>query len=132
QAIFTAIATVVNIGDEVLIFEPAYDCYAPTVKLFGGKVIPITLLAPDFAIDWDYVKSLVNGKTKLIIINNPNNPTGRQLQRADIDALTAIVTSSNAFILSDEVYEHLVFDGRAPISLVAYPVLRERSFVIAS
>lgn len=95
-------------------------------------MIPVSLLAPNFAIDWDYVKSLVNAKTKLIIINNPNNPTGIQIQQSDIEALTAIVTSSDAFVLSDEVYEHIVFDGRVPISLVAYPVLRERSFVIAS
>lgn len=132
QAIFTAIAAVVNKGDEVLIFEPAYDCYAPTVELFGGKVIRVTLLAPHFMIDWDHVKRLVNAKTKLIIINNPNNPTGKLLKQDDIDALTAIVTSSDAFILSDEVYEHIVFDGRKPISLVDYPVLRERSFIIAS
>lgn len=132
QAIFTAIATVVHQGDEVIIFEPAYDCYAPTVELFGGKVIPVVLLAPDFTIDWEYVKSLVNAKTKLIIINNPNNPTGRQLEQVDIEALAQIVASSQTFVLSDEVYEHIVFDGRKPYSLVSHPLLRQRSFVIAS
>nr|WP_315400121.1 methionine aminotransferase [uncultured Sphingobacterium sp.] len=132
QAIFTAIATVVHKDDEVIIFEPAYDCYAPTVELFGGKVIPVVLLAPDFTIDWDYVKSLVNARTKLIIINNPNNPTGRQLERDDIEALAQIVASSQVFVLSDEVYEHLVYDGRKPYSLLAHPLLRQRSFVIAS
>ncbi|UIR55658.1 methionine aminotransferase [Sphingobacterium sp. SRCM116780] len=132
QAIFTAIATVVEKGDEVLIFEPAYDCYAPTVELFGGRVVPVALLAPDFSIDWEYVKSLVNEKTKLIIINNPNNPTGKRLGKEDINALAAIVTSSHTFVLSDEVYEHIVFDGHQPYSLLAHPILRERSFVIAS
>jgi len=132
QAIFTAIATVVNKGDEVLIFEPAYDCYAPTVELFGGKVVSVALLAPNFTIDWEYVANLVNSNTKLIIINNPNNPTGRQLGQDDVEALARIVASSNAFVLSDEVYEHIVFDGHKPFSLITHPILRQRSFIIAS
>jgi methionine aminotransferase len=132
QAIFTAIATVVRPEDEVIIFEPAYDCYAPTIELFGGKVVPVRLLAPDFQIDWDYVATLINSKTRLIIINNPNNPTGKVLGREELIKLGDLLASTNALLLSDEVYEHIVFDGVLPQSVLEIPTLRERSFVIAS
>ena len=132
QAIFTAIATVVRPQDEVIIFEPAYDCYAPTIELFGGKVIPVRLLAPDFQIDWDYVATLINSKTRLIIINNPNNPTGKVLGREELIKLGDLLSGTNALLLSDEVYEHIVFDGVSPQSVLEIPTLRERSFVIAS
>lgn len=132
QAIFTAIATVVKPQDEVIIFEPAYDCYAPTIELFGGKVVPVRLLAPDFQIDWDYVATLINSKTRLIIINNPNNPTGKVLGREELIKLGDLLSGTNALLLSDEVYEHIVFDGVSPQSVLEIPTLRERSFVIAS
>lgn len=132
QAIFTAIATVVRPQVEVIIFEPAYDCYAPTIELFGGKVIPVRLLAPDFQIDWDYVATLINSKTRLIIINNPNNPTGKVLGREELIKLGDLLSGTNALLLSDEVYEHIVFDGVSPQSVLEIPTLRERSFVIAS
>ncbi|WP_333575969.1 methionine aminotransferase [Sphingobacterium sp.] len=132
QAIFTAIATVVRPQDEVIIFEPAYDCYAPTIELFGGKVIPVRLLAPDFQIDWDYVATLINSKTRLIIINNPNNPTGKVLGKEELFKLGDLLSGTNALLLSDEVYEHIVFDGVSPQSVLEIPTLRERSFVIAS
>ena len=132
QAIFTAIATVVRPQDEVIIFEPAYDCYAPTIELFGGKVVPVRLLAPDFQIDWDYVATLINSKTRLIIINNPNNPTGKVLGREELIKLGDLLSGTNALLLSDEVYEHIVFDGVSPQSVLEIPTLRERSFVIAS
>jgi methionine aminotransferase len=132
QAIFTAIATVVRPQDEVIIFEPAYDCYAPTIELFGGKVIPVRLLAPDFQIDWDYVATLINSKTRLIIINNPNNPTGKVLGREELIKLGDLLSGTHALLLSDEVYEHIVFDGVSPQSVLEIPTLRERSFVIAS
>ncbi|WP_313187749.1 methionine aminotransferase [Sphingobacterium siyangense] len=132
QAIFTAIATVVRPQDEVIIFEPAYDCYAPTIELFGGKVVPVRLLAPDFQIDWDYVATLINSKTRLIIINNPNNPTGKVLGREELIKLGDLLASTTALLLSDEVYEHIVFDGVSPQSVLEIPTLRERSFVIAS
>ncbi|WP_343567454.1 methionine aminotransferase [Sphingobacterium sp.] len=132
QAIFTAIATVVRPQDEVIIFEPAYDCYASTIELFGGKVIPVRLLAPDFQIDWDYVATLINSKTRLIIINNPNNPTGKVLGREELIKLGDLLSGTNALLLSDEVYEHIVFDGVSPQSVLEIPTLRERSFVIAS
>ncbi|WP_293899280.1 methionine aminotransferase [Sphingobacterium sp. UBA5670] len=132
QAIFTAIATVVRPQDEVIIFEPAYDCYAPTIELFGGKVVPVRLLAPDFRIDWDYVATLMNAKTRLIIINNPNNPTGKVLDREELIKLGALLEGTSTLLLSDEVYEHIVFDGVLPQSVIGIPTLRERSFVIAS
>ncbi|WP_343557673.1 methionine aminotransferase [Sphingobacterium sp.] len=132
QAIFTAIATVVRPQDEVIIFEPAYDCYAPTIELFGGKVVPVRLLAPDFRIDWDYVATLINAKTRLIIINNPNNPTGKVLDREELIKLGALLEGTSTLLLSDEVYEHIVFDGVLPQSVIGIPTLRERSFIIAS
>lgn len=132
QAIFTAIATVVQPHDEVIIFEPAYDCYGPTVELFGGKVVPVRLLAPDFKIDWKDVATLINEKTRLVIINNPNNPTGKVLQKDELITLSKLLEGTNILLLSDEVYEHLVFDGAGPQSVLSIPALRERSFVIAS
>jgi len=132
QAIFTAIATVVRPEDEVIIFEPAYDCYAPTIELFGGKVVPVRLLAPDFRIDWDYVATLINAKTRLIIINNPNNPTGKVLDKEELIKLGTLLEGTSTLLLSDEVYEHIVFDGVLPQSVIGIPTLRERSFVIAS
>ncbi|MDR0265242.1 MAG: aminotransferase class I/II-fold pyridoxal phosphate-dependent enzyme [Sphingobacterium sp.] len=132
QAIFTAIATVVRPEDEVIIFEPAYDCYAPTIELFGGEVVPVRLLAPDFRIDWDYVATLINAKTRLIIINNPNNPTGKVLDKEELIKLGALLEGTSTLLLSDEVYEHIVFDGVLPQSVIGIPSLRERSFVVAS
>ena len=132
QAIFTALATVVSPGDEVIIFEPAYDSYAPCIELFGGKVIPVRLLAPDFQIDWDYVATLINVKTRLVIVNNPNNPTGKVLRKEELNKLSKLLEGTNTLLLSDEVYEHLVFDGLAPQSVLSIPGLRERSFVVAS
>jgi len=132
QAIFTAIASVIGAGDEVLIFEPAYDCYRPTVELFGGRVIPVTLHAPDFEIDWDSVGQLMTSKTRMIILNNPNNPTGKVLQEHDLLILQQLVDKTDILIISDEVYEHLIYDGRAPHSLLQYESLRQRSFVVAS
>ncbi|QQT27698.1 methionine aminotransferase [Sphingobacterium spiritivorum] len=132
QAIFTAIASTISPGDEVIIFEPAYDCYRPAIELFGGKACAVRLLAPDFEIDWDYVKEQITDKTKMIIINNPNNPTGRVLQTADFTALCHIVRGTGILIISDEVYEHIVYDGGAIHSLLEYEELRNRSFIIAS
>ncbi|NUE66466.1 aminotransferase class I/II-fold pyridoxal phosphate-dependent enzyme [Snodgrassella sp. ESL0253] len=132
QAIFTTIAALIRPGDEVISFEPAYDCYAPAVTLFGGKMIPVRLTAPEFAIDWDYVKSLITPRTRLIIVNNPNNPACRVFSMADIAALAEVVQDNNVFVLSDEVYEHLVFDDIQPQTLLKHPLLRERTFVVGS
>lgn len=132
QAIFTAIASFIKRDDEVIIFEPAYDCYEPTVELFGGIVKRFQMKAPDYEIDWNTVKNLVTDKTKMIIINNPNNPAGKILKEQDIQELIAIVKDTSILILSDEVYENIVFDGRKHISICQYPELKERSLLVAS
>lgn len=132
QAIFTAIAATINPGDEVIIFEPAYDCYAPTVKLFGGLVKSYALHPPDYQIDWNLVKKLFSVKTKMIILNTPHNPTGSILKDEDLKELAKLVKNTDVLILSDEVYEHLIFDEAQHCSVMRYPELKERSFVVAS
>ncbi|WP_374462092.1 methionine aminotransferase [Chryseobacterium taeanense] len=132
QAIFTAIAGFIKKDDEVIIFEPAYDCYEPTVELFGGIVKRFEMKAPDYEIDWNIVKSLVSDKTKMIIINNPNNPAGKVLKENDMEELIKIVKGTSILILSDEVYENIVFDGRRHLSICRYPELKERSLLVAS
>lgn len=132
QAIFTAIATFIQKNDEVIIFEPAYDCYEPTVELFGGIVKRFQMKAPDYEIDWKVVKNLVSEKTKMIILNNPNNPSGKILKENDIQELIKIVQDTNILILSDEVYENIVFDGNKHLSICKYPELKERSILVAS
>jgi methionine aminotransferase len=132
QAIFTALAATINIGDEVIIFEPAYDCYSPTIKLLGGLVKPLALSAPDYEIDWNMVKKLFSANTKMIIINSPQNPTGRTLKENDLQELVKLTKNTDVLILSDEVYEHLIYDGEEHLSVSKYPVLKERSFIVAS
>lgn len=132
QAIFTALSAVINPGDEVIIFEPAYDCYSPTVKLLGGLVKPFELQAPDYKIDWEMVKKLFSANTKMIILNSPQNPTGSILSKEDIDALIKLTKNTDVLILSDEVYEHIIFDGEKHQSIALYPELKERSFIVAS
>ena len=132
QAIFTILSTFVNQGDEVIIFEPAYDCYEPAIILNGGIVKNIKMHYPDYEIDWDEVKSTVSEKTKMIIINNPNNPSGKILKQTDVDELIAIVKNTNIIILSDEVYESITFDNLPHLTLAKYPELKERTFVVGS
>lgn len=132
QAIFTAINAFITAGDEVIIFEPAYDCYAPTIKLLGGLVKPFELQAPDYKIDWEMVKKLFTANTKMIIINSPHNPTGSILRKEDIDALIKLTKNTDILILSDEVYEHIIFDGEQHESVALYPELAERSIIVAS
>lgn len=132
QAIFTAISAIIHPNDEVIIFEPAYDSYAPTIKLMGGIVKSLELHPPDYRIQWDMVKKLVNNKTRMIILNSPHNPTATILQDDDIKQLNDIVNNRDIIILSDEVYEHLVFDGQQHLSMARYPDLQQRSFVVAS
>ncbi len=132
QAIFTIIAATIRPADEVIIFEPAYDCYSPTVELFEGKVIPVRLQGPDFKIDWEEVRAKVSSRTRLIIVNNPNNPSTKILDREQLEQLEELVRGTSIMILSDEVYEHLTFDGKKHLSVLEFPVLRERSFVVAS
>jgi len=132
QAIFTALTAVINPGDEVIIFEPAYDCYSPTVKLLGGLVKPFELHGPDYKIDWEMVKKLFTANTRMIILNSPQNPTGSILSKEDIDALIKLTKNTDILILSDEVYEHIIFDGEKHQSVALYPELQERSFIVAS
>ena len=132
QAIFTALTAVIKPNDEVIIFEPAYDCYAPTIRLLGGVIKSFELSPPNYSIDWVMVKKLITARTRMIILNSPHNPTGMVLNEDDIKQLISITHSSDLLILSDEVYEHLIFDGHPHLSMARYPELRERSFIIAS
>lgn len=132
QALFTAIAACIGPGDEVIIFEPAYDSYAAAIKLHGGLVKTYEMLPPDYKIDWDIVKRLFSANTKMIIINTPNNPTGSVLTESDVDALIKLTKGTDILILSDEVYEHIIFDGAKHLSMASYPELKERSFIVAS
>jgi len=132
QAIFTAICAAIQPNDEVIVFEPAYDAYAPAIKMMGGMVKSLELSPPDYRIPWDMVRRLVTNKTRMIILNSPHNPTAAILQQQDIDELTSIVKNSDILILSDEVYEHLVFDDDIHRSMAHYAPLRERSFIAAS
>jgi methionine aminotransferase len=132
EALFCAIAALVREGDEVILFEPAYDSYVPVVELFGGKPVFVQLEHPDYSIPWNNVKRLVNSRTRLIILNSPHNPTGATLSPADMESLSRIVSSNSIWILSDEVYEHIIFDQQAHSSVSRYPVLAARSFVVSS
>lgn len=131
-AIYTAFTTILQPGDEVILFEPAYDSYIPNIEINGGVAISIPLEYPDYSINWDRVKEKVNGKTKAIIINTPHNPTGSVLSTEDIEQLRSIVSGTGIFIISDEVYEHLIFDNKKHLSILRYPDLLERSFVCFS
>lgn len=132
QAIFTAIAATINEGDEVIIFTPAYDCYEPAIELNGGKAIYIQLTLPDYSIDWDQVKKVINQKTKMIIINTPHNPTGSVLGEGDMMMMEKLIGNTDILVLSDEVYEHILFDGTRHESVCRYPGLAQRSFIVSS
>jgi methionine aminotransferase len=131
-AIYTALTTILQPGDEVIVFEPAYDSYIPTIEINGAIPVLIPLNFPDYTINWELVKQKISHKTRAIIINTPHNPTGSILNETDIEQLRAIVKDSNIFIISDEVYEHLIFEGRQHVSMLRYPDLYERSFVCFS
>ena len=132
QAIFTAIAAMIHPGDEVIVFEPVYDSYVPAIQLQGGVAIHAQLAFPDYRPDWVAVKKLVTSKTRMIIINTPHNPSGTVWEAADMRALEQIVCDTKIVIVADEVYEHMVFDGRRHESVTLYPQLAERAFVISS
>jgi len=131
-AIFTALTTVLQPGDEVIVFEPAYDSYIPNIEINGAKPVLISLQYPDYSIPWEEVKAKVNERTRMIMINSPHNPTGAVLNENDIIQLRNIVADTNIIILSDEVYEHLIFDDIQHQSILRYPDLLERSFVCFS
>ena len=132
EAIFDAIQAIVKPNDEVIIFDPAYDCYVPAIELAGGRAISIPLMPPDFAPDWEKVKSAITDKTIAIMINTPHNPTGAVLTEKDIQNLIQLVQDKNFYLISDEVYEHLIYDNQTHHSVLRYPELRERSFAIYS
>ncbi len=131
-AIYTALTTVLKPGDEVIVFEPAYDSYVPNIKINGAVPVLIQLEYPDYKIDWNIVKEKISPATKIILLNSPNNPTGRVLDKNDIQELRKIVDGTDIFIVSDEVYEHIIFDGNQHESILKYPDLFERSFVVFS
>ncbi len=132
QALFTAICAFVNKGDEVILLEPAYDCYKPEILIAGGVPRPYSMVYPDYAIDWNEMADMVNDKTKMIIINTPHNPSGTLLQKEDLLALEQIVTGKDIVVLSDEVYEHLIYDGEEHQSVMRYPALFEQSIAVFS
>ena len=132
EALFAAITAVVGANDEVIVFEPAFDSYVPVIELCGGQPVFIQLKFPEYTVDWAEVRAAISEKTKLIILNFPHNPTGAVLAHEDLNQLIQIVQDTNIVIVSDEVYEHIVFDWRPHLSLAAYPPLAERSFVISS
>jgi methionine aminotransferase len=132
EAIFTALTACIQPGDEVIIFEPAYDAYAPTIRMLGGLVKSYEMAPPEYSIDWDMVTKLFSSSTKMIILNSPHNPTGSVLTEEDIQSLIKLTRGTDVMILSDEVYEHLVYDGEVHRSLARYEELRERTFIVAS
>ncbi len=132
QAIYTAITAFIHPGDEVILFAPAYDCYAPAIELCGGIPVWINLHYPDYAIDWNEVSSKMSDKTRMIIVNSPHNPSGTILSDSDMLQLEKLVADKNCIVLSDEVYEHIVFDGHSHLSASMYPNLASQSLVVAS
>ncbi|MDT8449052.1 MAG: pyridoxal phosphate-dependent aminotransferase [Wenzhouxiangellaceae bacterium] len=132
EALFVAIQTVVRPGDEVIVFDPAYDSYEPAVELAGGRCIHLSLEAPDYRIDFDELAGAIGPKTRLIVLNSPHNPTGAALSADDLERMADAIGRSDAYVLSDEVYEHIIFDGIEHQSLLRNEFLRARSFVVSS
>jgi methionine aminotransferase len=132
EAIFDAVAAVVRPGDEVIVLDPCYDCYEPAIDLAGGRAVHVALDPVDFSVDWQKVRDAITPKTRMLFINTPHNPSGAMLTAADMAALADIVRDTGIIILSDEVYEHIVFDGRRHESVLRYPELAARSFVVSS
>src|SRR5690554_5965250 len=132
QAIFTAISACIHKDDEVIIFSPAYDCYEPAITLQGGKTVAIALHYPEYKIPWEEVRQKFSSKTKMMIINTPHNPSGAILSEHDLLQLQQLTENSNCLVLSDEVYEHIIFDDQKHQSVARFKGLRERSFLVAS
>ncbi|KRA35936.1 methionine aminotransferase [Rhodanobacter sp. Root627] len=132
EALFAAMAAVVRAGDEVIVFDPAYDSYEPAIDLQGARAVHIPLTVPAFSIDWQRVRDAITPKTRMILVNSPHNPSGAVLSAGDLDELAAIVRDTSIVVLSDEVYEHIVYDGAQHQSVLRHPELAERSFVISS
>lgn len=132
EALFAALSAVVHPGDGVIVFEPAYDAYGPVIRLNGGIPVPVKLQFPDYRIDWNAVKGAISPDIRAIVLNSPHNPTGSILDETDIQALVQIVRNTDIVIVSDEVYEHILFDGGRHESMSRHPELFRRSFVISS
>ena len=132
EALFAAIAAVVRTGEEVIVFDPSYDSYEPAIELQGAKAVHIPLVAPAFSVDWQRVRDAVTPRTRMILINSPHNPSGAVLSSADLEELAAIVRDTDIVVLSDEVYEHIVYDGRQHESVLRHPELAARSIVVSS
>jgi methionine transaminase len=132
QGIYTAIAALIRDGDEVIIIEPAYDCYGPAVEVNGGKPVFVQLKQPDFTIDWNAVKKVINSKTRMIIINTPHNPSGTVIGNKDMLELEKITNNTNIVVLSDEVYEHMCLEGQPHQSVARFKGLAERSIIVSS
>lgn len=132
QALFTAIAAALHAGEEAILLDPSYDGYAPSILAQGAVPVRIARHAPDLTVDWNAVERAVTRRTRLIIVNNPNNPGRSVCARADLDALAAIAEGHDLLVLADEVYEHLIFDGLEHQSVMTYPALRARGFAVYS
>src|SRR5450631_1393650 len=132
EALYDSIQAVVHAGDEVIIFDPAYDAYEPAVRLAGGRCVRIPLSPPDFRFDWDRVRTALSDRTRLIVINSPQNPCCTVADSGDLDALAGLVRGRPISVLADEVYEHVLYDGRRHASVLAHAELRERSFAVYS
>jgi methionine transaminase len=132
EAIFDAIQAVVRRDDEVIVFDPCYDSYEPSITLAGGRAIHLPLTSTDFAIDWERLRQALNDRTRLVIVNSPHNPSGALLGRADFDRLAELLRPYDCYLLSDEVYEHVVFDGAPHATALAQPELAERCFAVFS
>ena len=130
--IFTAIATLIRPGDEVILFEPAYDSYAPSVEVNGGRPVYVQLKYPDYSIDWQEVQNAITPRTRMIVLNTPNNPTASVFSAEDLRMLEGMLRPTDIVVVSDEVYEHIVFDGHRHQSVAHFPGLAERSFVVSS
>lgn len=132
QALYTAIEAFIRPGDEVIVFEPAYDSYGPAVKLQGGMVKYAELKQPDYTINWETLPSLISGNTRMIIINSPHNPTGSIIRSSDLKKLETLISKRDIIVLSDEVYEHLIFDNQKHESVCKYPSLATHSMIVGS
>ncbi|MDO9616927.1 MAG: pyridoxal phosphate-dependent aminotransferase [Pseudomonas sp.] len=132
QAIFCAVQALIQPGDEVIVFDPSYDSYEPSVELAGGRCVHVPLALPGFAIDWQRLQDALSDKTRLIILNSPHNPSGALISRAELDQLAALIRERDIYLISDEVYEHLVFDGVQHASILAHDELYQRAFVVSS
>ena len=132
EALFAAIAAVVRGGDEVIVLDPCYDSYEPAIELQGGRAVHVPLVLPDFHVDWDRVAAAVTPRTRMILVNSPHNPSGAALGAGDLAALAAIAERHDLVVLSDEVYEHIIYDGRAHQSVLRHPGLAARAFTVSS